>query len=163
MRVSQIPEFRKPFTPPTSKTPVLVRTISYGGEPHPADRKAAIVVSLSKLPLKDAAALHKFKLLAGVRWSIDPPKDSGISEMERNPENGDAGYFKISCEDFPEVQMNMKWCSDALDKIVKEANVSPLPHILRADHSDALSYSNEECPRCVCRHSSRSATSRRTR
>lgn len=117
-------EFRKPFVPPTSKTPVLIRTISYGGEPHPADRKAAIVVPVSKLPLKDAPAVHKFKLLAGVRWTIDPPKDSGISETEKDLLSEGSGYFKISCEDFPEAQQNVKWCSDTLDKILKEANVS---------------------------------------
>jgi small subunit ribosomal protein S35 len=42
---------------------------------------------------------------------------------------GKEGYIKISCELFPETQMNLKWCMDALRRLVKEANVSPLPSL----------------------------------
>lgn len=85
--------------------------------------KRTIVTPVSRLPLKNEAAIHKFKLLAGVRWSIEPPKDGGIglSEMEAC---GEHGYFKISCEDFPQSAMNLKWASDVIDRLVAEANVS---------------------------------------
>lgn len=102
--------------------PLIIRSISYGGEKHPADVKRTIVVPVSRLPLKDAAAVHKFKLLAGSRWTPEPPSDSGVGIDEDSRENG---YFKISCEDFPKAAMNLKWASDALDRLLTEANVSP--------------------------------------
>ncbi|KAJ3491028.1 hypothetical protein NLI96_g967 [Meripilus lineatus] len=111
--------YRKPFVPPTSSTPVVVRSISYGGEEHPAALKRTIVAPVSKLPLKNDAAIHKFKLLAGVRWTPEPPKDSGIGPEESGREHG---YIKISCEDFPRPAMNLKWASDALDRLVVESN-----------------------------------------
>ena len=80
--------------------------------------KRALTVAVSQLPLKNKHAIHKFRLLAGVRWTPTPPKDSGI-----NPgENAEHGYVKISCEDFPEPAMNLKWVSDRLDDLINEAN-----------------------------------------
>ncbi|KAI0304800.1 mitochondrial ribosomal subunit protein-domain-containing protein [Russula brevipes] len=110
--------FRKPFVPPTSETPLVVRSISYGGEEHPATVKRALTVAVSQMPLKDKRAVHKFCLLAGVRWTPTPPKDSGI----KLGENAEHGYVKISCEDFPEPAMNLKWVSDRLDDLINEAN-----------------------------------------
>lgn len=109
--------------PPPPSQPLVVRSISYGGEEHPVTAKRTIVTPVSRLPLKNEAAIHKFKLLAGVRWSIEPPKDGGIglSEMEAS---GEHGYFKISCEDFPQPAMNLKWASDVIDRLVAEAIVS---------------------------------------
>ncbi|EPQ60567.1 hypothetical protein GLOTRDRAFT_52863 [Gloeophyllum trabeum ATCC 11539] len=112
--------FRKPFNPPPLEaTPLVVRSISYGGEEHPASVKRSIVVPVSKLPLKNDIAIHKMKLLAGVRWSPEPPRDAGISPSENA---GDHGYIKISCEDFPKPAMNLKWVSDTLDRLIDEAN-----------------------------------------
>jgi small subunit ribosomal protein S35 len=113
------PAFRKPFIPPTSETPLVVRSISYGGEEHPVTVKRALTVAVSQLPLKDKRAIYKFRLLAGVRWTPTPPKDSGI----KLGESAKHGYVKISCEDFPEPAMNLKWVSDRLDDLINEANV----------------------------------------
>jgi len=113
------PAFRKPFIPPTSETPLVVRSISYGGEEHPVTVKRALTVAVSQLPLKDKHAIHKFCLLAGVRWTPTPPKNSGI----KFGESAEHGYVKISCEDFPEPAMNLKWVSDRLDDLINEANV----------------------------------------
>lgn len=113
--------FRKPFIPPTSETPVVVRSISYGGEEHPATVKRAIVAPVAHLPLKDDAARHGLKLIAGSRWTPTPPRDSGIRSDEPG---GEHGYVKISCEDFPRPAMNLKWASDALDRLIEEANKS---------------------------------------
>ena len=66
-------------------------------------------------------ARHRFKVLAGCRWSQEPPKDSGLG---RDEDVGKDGYFKISCEDFPKAAMNLKWASDVLDRLIAEANVS---------------------------------------
>lgn len=114
------PAFRKPFVPPTSETPLVVRSVTYGGEEHPVTVKRVLTVAVSQLPLKDKRAIYKFRLLAGVRWTPTPPKDSGI----KLGENAEHGYVKISCEDFPEPAMNLKWVSDRLDDLINEANVS---------------------------------------
>jgi hypothetical protein len=92
--------------------------MSYPGEEHPAAVKRALTVAVSQLPLKDKRAIHKFRLLAGVRWTPTPPKDSGI----KLGESAEHGYVKISCEDFPEPAMNLKWVSDRLDELINEAN-----------------------------------------
>jgi len=75
-------------------------------------------VPVSKLPLRSEAAVHKFILLAGVRWSALPPKDSGIgSDSGADPR----GYVKVSCEMFPQSDMNLKWTVDVLDKLIRTA------------------------------------------
>ena len=109
-----------------------MRTISYGGEQHPATAKRVVVVPVSRLPLRSPEARHALKLLAGQRWSPSPPKDSGLSPSESNDTDG---YIKISCEDFPQPGMNLKWISDALDRLVGEANVRG--SLSFADHSFA--------------------------
>ncbi len=40
----------------------------------------------------------------------------------------DQGTLKIACELFPASRMNEKWCSDTLDKLLAEANVSAPDH-----------------------------------
>ncbi|KAH9944149.1 ribosomal protein S24/S35, mitochondrial, conserved domain-containing protein [Epithele typhae] len=111
--------YRKAFVPPTDSSPLVVRRVSYGGEEHPATTKRSIVAPVAKLPLKNAHALHKFKLLAGVRWTPTAPADAGLSVSECQSEHG---FFKISCEEFKAPAMNLKWASDALDRLVDEAN-----------------------------------------
>ncbi|KZT08957.1 uncharacterized protein LAESUDRAFT_723261, partial [Laetiporus sulphureus 93-53] len=113
--------YRKPFLPPSPSMPLVVRSMSYGGEKHPAELKRTIVVPVSRLPLNGSAAIHKFKLLAGPRWTPEPPHDSGIGKQE-DEDGEEHGYFKISCEDFPKPAMNLKWASDALDRLLAEAN-----------------------------------------
>lgn len=112
--------YRRPFVPPNSSNPLVIRSISYGGEPHPAAAKSTIVVPVARLPLKNEQAVHKFKVLAGVRWSPEPPTDSGLTPEEGGAEHG---YFKIACEDFPKAPMNLKWASDTLDRLLAAANV----------------------------------------
>lgn len=85
--------------------------------------KRTIVTPVALLPLRNDAARHRFKVLAGVRWSIEPPKDAGIG---RDEDVGKHGYIKISCEDFPKASMNLKWASDAIDRLIAAANVRSL-------------------------------------
>ncbi|KAK4705347.1 small subunit ribosomal protein S35, partial [Phenoliferia sp. Uapishka_3] len=96
-------QFRKSFHKPTAAQVVKVRHQHYQGEVHPADRKVSVTFPVSRLPLSSDAARHKFKLIAGPRWDSD--KDE----------------VKIACELFPTDRMNEKWCSDVLDKMIKEA------------------------------------------
>lgn len=116
------PEHRRPFVRPTSSTPVVVRAISFSGEYHPVLRKRVIVVPVSQLPLTSPEARHKFKVLAGPRWSELPPRDSGIGREEHDATGLD-GYVKLSCEDFPEAEMNLKWTLDVLKRLMAEAHV----------------------------------------
>lgn len=76
-------------------------------------------MNVDDLPLKDENAVHKFKLLAGPRWTPNPPADAGVSGLK----DWGHGFIKISCEDFPQPAMNLKWASDTLDKLITEANV----------------------------------------
>ena len=94
--------------------------MSYGGEDHPVSRKRTVVVPVAQLPLKDKDAIHTFKLLAGPRWTPEPPRDAGVGPEETS---GEHGYFKISCEDYPKGPMNLKWASDTLDRLLATANV----------------------------------------
>ncbi|KIM48291.1 hypothetical protein M413DRAFT_16259 [Hebeloma cylindrosporum] len=112
--------FRKPFIPPTTATPLIVRSLNYQGEPHPATVKRVIVAALDELPLNGESALHKFKLLAGPRWTPVPPADAGVCDLA----DWGNGFVKISCEDFPKASMNLKWASDTLNKLISEANDS---------------------------------------
>ncbi|KAG8757530.1 hypothetical protein FRC14_001976 [Serendipita sp. 396] len=129
-------KYRRPFVPPDpAQTPVLVRSVSYAGEPgHPVTPKRVIVVPLSRLPLTGEGAMHNIKVIAGSRWVLEPPKDGGLPNPRHSityansPQAQGAeiidkhGYIKISCESFPEAQMNLKWCMDVLRRLVKEAN-----------------------------------------
>jgi small subunit ribosomal protein S35 len=111
---------RQEFIPPTNNTPVIVRTINYSGEEMPVLRKRILVAPISKLPLSGPKAVHNFKIIAGVRCTIDPPKDGGVGKDE--PKD-DHGYVKISGENFPEPNQNLKWANDVLDRMIREANV----------------------------------------
>lgn len=97
--------------------------MDYAGEQHPATNKRTMVVPVAQLPLRDENAIHKFKVLAGPRWTPEPPKDAGIGPNESDRVHG---YIKIACEDFPEPAQNLKWASDIIDRLIIEANVSPL-------------------------------------
>lgn len=121
LEVPQLQAFRRPFVPPPSDKYLTHRQLWYGGEEHPAEKKAVIVVPVSKLPLTQPSAIHKFKLIAGTRWSRERPKDSGFSSHELES-LGEQGFIKISCEDTPDHGLNLKWCSDVLDRMVKESN-----------------------------------------
>ncbi|KIL00247.1 hypothetical protein PAXRUDRAFT_821862 [Paxillus rubicundulus Ve08.2h10] len=111
--------FRKPFIPPTADTPLVIRSVDYAGESHPLTAKRTVVVPVAQLPLAGDMARHKLKLVAGARWTPEPPKNAGVP-LDR--EEGMHGYIKIACEDFPRPAMNLKWISDTIDKLVAEAN-----------------------------------------
>lgn len=110
--------FRKPFVPPSPDKPLVVRSIDYAGEEHPATNKRIVTVAVDELPLHSERAKHKVKLLAGTRWTPSPPKDAGVagSTVWAN------GFIKISCEDFPDPAMNLKWIRDRVVDLCKEAN-----------------------------------------
>lgn len=104
--------FRQKFLKPRPESFIRVRHQHYQGELHPASRKVDISFQIDSVPLSSPAARHKFALLCGPRL------------------NHATGEVKIACERFPTEQMNEKWCSDVLDKMVKEAEVSRPSFIL---------------------------------
>ncbi|KAJ6604563.1 mitochondrial ribosomal subunit protein-domain-containing protein [Mycena vulgaris] len=109
--------YRKPFIlPPNS--PLVVRSVDYAGEEHPITAKRVIVAAVDALPLKNKDAIHRIKILAGPRWTPNPPADGGVSGLEEWKN----GYIKIACEDFPKPAMNLKWASDTMDRLVAHAN-----------------------------------------
>lgn len=129
-------DWREEFQAPSSDKPLVVRTIDYGGEEHPATSKRTVVVPVAHLPLNGPKARHALKLLAGPRWSPSPPSDSGIGPDEALLEDG---FIKISCEDFPQPGMNLKWISDVLDRLIAEANVSAeLSNLILRRHSNCF-------------------------
>ncbi|EKM83517.1 hypothetical protein AGABI1DRAFT_96504 [Agaricus bisporus var. burnettii JB137-S8] len=107
---------RKPFVPPTSEQPLVVRSIEYVGSKPTIKR--SMVVAVDDLPLKDEKALKRLVLLAGPRWTPSPPADAGISKHAEWKH----GFVKISCEDFMQPARNLKWISDTLDRLVERAN-----------------------------------------
>jgi len=86
----------------------------------PVLRKRVLVAPVAKLPLNGPKAIHNFKIIAGARWTIEPPKDGGIGNDEPKDQHG---YVKISSENFPEPNQNLKWANDVLDRMIHEANV----------------------------------------
>lgn len=122
--IPKLSAFRQPYTPPKASQYLQFRFQHYQGENHPASRKVVLNVDVDELvksgAVKDAKSKHKLLLLAGSRF-----------HMKGRESEGDKGEIKISCELFPNERQNMKWCSDTLDALVKEANV-------RTEDVDAL-------------------------
>lgn len=100
-----------------------MRSVDYTGEEHPATVKRSLVVPVAHLPLENADAAHVLRLLAGPRWTPEPPANSGF---QGGVEASKHGFVQIACENFPKPTQNMKWASDTLDRLVHEANVRVL-------------------------------------
>lgn len=123
--------FRKEFVPPSKENMLRFRSLNYQGEAHPATRKSVVTVQVKDLfesgKLDSSlAARRKLLLLAGVRW--DPMGEEinyeDLRLLEKEAIEKGLGMIKISSERFPEERMNLKWCSDTIDKLIEEANVS---------------------------------------
>ncbi|SJX65954.1 related to RSM24-mitochondrial ribosomal protein of the small subunit [Sporisorium reilianum f. sp. reilianum] len=114
--IPKLANFRQNYSPPKASQYLQFRFQHYQGENHPASRKVVLNVDVDALvkagALKDAKSKHKLLLLAGSRFH---PRGAAPKR--------DQGEIKISCELFPNERQNMKWCSDTLDALVKEANV----------------------------------------
>jgi small subunit ribosomal protein S35 len=139
----KLSQFKKTYKPPTNEQILRVKQIHYQGEAHPVTRKAVITIRIADLfkgdYLSSRDAKKKFLLLAGPRWNpfeektdvSNPVKKTSNdfdlfgdhSEIERKVlDQGGLGVVKISCERFPNSQMNLKWCSDVVDSLIAESN-----------------------------------------
>lgn len=135
---------RKPYKPTSQKDLLRFRMVHYQGEPHPITAKAVMTVSVPDLfaylasngkKLTSADARRKFLLLAGPRWDVSEVigrNEEG--EVDHEAVQSEAlekglGQIKISSERFQQQAQNVKWCSDALDRMIEEASVSiSCPH-----------------------------------
>ncbi|GAK64178.1 mitochondrial ribosomal small subunit component [Moesziomyces antarcticus] len=117
--IPKLAGMRQAYKPPTTAQCVQYRFQHYQGEKHPASRKVVLNVSVDALAnagaVKDEKSRHKLLLLAGSRFH---PTATPATSQEQPK-----GDIKISCELFPNERQNMKWCSDTLDALIKEANV----------------------------------------
>lgn len=136
----KLAQFKKTYQPPTNDQILRVKQIHYQGEAHPVTRKAVVTVQVSDIfkggYLSSRDAKKKFLLLAGPRWNPFEEKGDIIehsskvvdifgdhAQLEREAlDDGGFGVVKISCERYPNSQMNLKWCSDAVDNLIAEAN-----------------------------------------
>ena len=79
--------------------------LDYFGEPHPANNKVVLSLSIPSLHLSQAEG-HKFRLLAGPRW------------------DSESDVFKLACDKFETREENAKWCDETLAKLIGESKVS---------------------------------------
>lgn len=128
---SSFTEQRKPFQPPSTDrclrfttTIDLVTPTDASPRETAHTHKSVVNFPISRLPLNDAAAVHRFKLLAGPRWI---PSKSAVLQHEGKEQDADEehGRFKMSQDSFGEVRLNRQWLMDTIQRLVKEANVSP--------------------------------------
>ena len=124
----------KPFIPPTS--PIRITSIiDLSDSDSPVHAKRVLLTPIASLPLSTLEAIHRFKLLAGPRWSPGRPGSKELDYEGNEGYNGGdqaigkEGWVKISEERFREPRMNRKSASDILERLVEAANVilSPPP------------------------------------
>lgn len=125
---------RKTFSPPKGSIR-FTQIIDLSEPTSPIHNKRVLIAPVSTLPLADADAIQRIKLLAGPRWSPVPFNSGSDSKLTLNAEAGHGagaphaqskdGWIKISEERFEDGAMNRKSASDVLDKLIEAANVSP--------------------------------------
>ncbi|KAJ9109770.1 hypothetical protein QFC19_002000 [Naganishia cerealis] len=125
---SLLEQQRKPFQPPSKDRCLrFSTTIDLTLSPNVSPRqtahthKSVVNLPISRLPLNDAAAIHRFKLLAGPRWI--PPKDAVLQQKSQAEGQVDEhGSFKMSQDSFGDVRLNRQWLMDTIQRLIKEAN-----------------------------------------
>lgn len=109
-QLPEIQKLRRPYKAPTTSQALTIQTAFRSSDPmHPVSRKAVLTTTVNRLvaatggKLSSKEAQHKLKAIAGPRY--DPESNT----------------LKISSDSYPTVNMNMKWCSDALDRLIEAA------------------------------------------
>lgn len=128
-------EQRKSFQPPSqdrclrfSTTIDLVLSPDASPRETAHTHKSVVHLPISRLPLNDAAAIHRFKLLAGPRWI--PPKSVVLQQTREAEGEEEHGSFKMSQDSFGDVRLNRQWLMDTIQRLIQEANVG-LPSTLQ--------------------------------
>ncbi|SHO75675.1 Similar to S.cerevisiae protein RSM24 (Mitochondrial ribosomal protein of the small subunit) [Malassezia sympodialis ATCC 42132] len=131
-------DMHEPFSPPPATHFLTFRFVHYQGEEHPDTSKVVLTFDIKDLfranVLRTPQAKHKFLLLAGPRWQ--PPSPAFVQRWNDALERGEEelatlatedtlGSVKIASSDLPHESQNMKWCSDVLDSMIREANAEP--------------------------------------
>ncbi|KIW68936.1 hypothetical protein PV04_04847 [Phialophora macrospora] len=96
-------KFVKPFTPPSSSTPLRFRYTTYLGEYHPASRKVTVQFCTKDLPNLSEQQRQKLLKLVGPRY------------------NPDTDVVKMSCEQFEAPAQNKRYLGDLVKKLLEEA------------------------------------------
>ncbi|KAI5450779.1 37S ribosomal protein S24, mitochondrial [Naganishia albida] len=130
---SLLEQQRKPFQPPSKEQCLRFTTTIDLVTPADASpretahmHKSVVHFPISRLPLTDAAAIHRFKLLAGPRWI--PPKSAVLQQDSAGQEQeAEHGWFKMSQDSFGDVRMNRQWLMDTVQRMIKEANSTTSP------------------------------------
>ncbi|KAI9637110.1 mitochondrial ribosomal subunit protein-domain-containing protein [Dioszegia hungarica] len=149
---------RKPFTPPSA--PIRIsQTIDLSNPQSLVHRKRVLLAPVAKLPLSGPEAIHRFKLLAGPRWTIGRP---GRMEVTEEDGEGKEGWIKISEEKFPDGLMNRKSAGDMLERLLAAANDanSPLPADTPLDPRPLLARQRKRADRSALRQAQRSGSGR---
>ncbi|WVQ86133.1 hypothetical protein IAT38_008301 [Cryptococcus sp. DSM 104549] len=126
------------FVPPTA--PIRVKTsIDLAHPDHKFFTKTVLLVPVARLPLPTPEAVHRFKLLAGPRWS--PSKPGSAEFFADESVDGKEGWVKISEERFENSVQNRRAASDILDRLVEAASnpESPLPADVPLDYRHLIS------------------------
>jgi small subunit ribosomal protein S35 len=99
-------------------------------ENDPVSLKSVLLVPVSSLPLKTPDAIHRFKVLAGARYTLGRPgrqemvnSDANDGFNAGNQDIGREGWIKMSEARFETKRMNRKGLSDTLERLVEAANV----------------------------------------
>ncbi|KAJ9128078.1 hypothetical protein QFC24_000369 [Naganishia onofrii] len=124
---SLLEQQRKSFQPPSqdrclrfSTTIDLVLSPDASPRETAHTHKSVVHLPISRLPLNDAAAIHRFKLLAGPRWI--PPKSVVLQQTREAEGEEEHGSFKMSQDSFGDVRLNRQWLMDTIQRLIQEAN-----------------------------------------
>lgn len=105
LQVTLRTDFQTEFKPPKETDIFDIRQTYYQDDPlHPLSRKATILVPVDKL-LASADHRHNLCLLAGSRYSHSN------------------NSLRITSDRFPTHSMNVKWCFNSIENLVRSAQV----------------------------------------
>jgi len=114
--------------PPTK--PIRVsQTIDLMWPEHRINHRRSAIIPVAALPLKDADAIKRCKLIAGPRWTPGRPGVDETAYQTNRGFNGGAedigkeGWLKMTGEKLDNGRMNRKMISDNLDRLIQAANV----------------------------------------
>lgn len=121
---------------------------------HRINHRRSAIIPVASLPLKDADAIKRCKLIAGPKWTPGRPGVDETAYQTNRGYNGGAddigkeGWLKMTGEKLDNGRMNRKMISDNLDRLIQAANVG-LRAWLGSDGADGRTRSRQ------CRWTSR--------
>lgn len=125
-QMPSLAKFRQPFVPPSPDAHLIVKThddmdFHYGqADSQRPNRKVTVKLNLSRFPklIESPEAMHKIKLLAGIRWTAPSIRSSFDTNEHYDDPNGS---ITIACDKYPTRAMNERWCSETVDRLLTAA------------------------------------------